>query len=464
MGGPINTKLDILVPAYCRRPAEWVMAWIFAEVLGLDAAYAEHAGDQFEIRFQGKVLALDCDFFRLNKPVWLRPDSLVAGPGGEWVRVGDTLDANLLSASIPVLWGRPGFVPTAQGNGQLHLDVVGSIFFMLSRYEEVIKGERDRHDRFPAEASLAVARGFLQRPVVDEYIEILWSAMLRLWPGLTRKPGAGKTWVTCDVDEPYERWIRSPWMLAQGVAGALVRRRSLSDALGRVRNAWFSRHGKYQFDPHWRFDWYMDRLEENGCKGAFYFIPTAGKTAYDCVYSLSEDRMQALLRSISDRGHEIGVHGSFKSFRDGALIARERQTLIDACHRAGAVAQVDGNRQHYLRWDARETADHLDKAGYSYDTSGGFPYDPGFRYGTARSFPMWSWISQRPLKLRQRPLIMMESAVIDSLGPGCTGQALEAMKTIKTAALRYGDFTLLWHNSRFTESGDSGLFTRILAA
>lgn len=174
--------------------------------------------------------------------------------------------------------------------------------------------------------------------------------------------------------------------------------------------------------------------------------------------------MQALLRSISDRGHEIGVHGSFHSFRDGALIARERQTLIDACHRAGAVADVGGNRQHYLRWDARETADHLDKAGYTYDTSGGFPYHPGFRCGTARSFPMWSWIGQRPLKLRQRPLILMENAVIDSLGLGYTEQALDAMKTIKKAALRYGDFTLLWHNSHFTEFGDAALFTQILSA
>lgn len=452
------------MPASCRRPAEWVLAWIFAEVLGLDAVCSEHAGDGFEIRFQGKVLAVAGDFFRLNMPVWLRADSLVVEAATDWLDVGDTLDANLLSASIPVLWGRPGFVRTERGDGHLYLDVFGSIFFMLSRYEEVIKAERDQYDRFPADASLAVGRDFLHRPIVDEYIEILWSAMLCLWPGLTRKPGAGKMWVTCDVDEPYERWIRNPWLLAQGVGGSLVRRRSLSGAVGRIRNAWHSRQGKYHLDPHWTFDWYMGRLEENGCQGAFYFIPTPGNTPYDCIYSLAEKRMQALLKSISDRGHEIGVHGSFKTFRDGALVARERRTLIDACDSAGAVADVRGNRQHYLRWDARETADHLDQAGFAYDTSGGFPYNPGFRYGTARSFPMWSWIKQQPLKLRQRPLIMMESAVINSLGLGYTDEALDAMKRIKKAALRYGDFTMLWHNSRFTEAGDSSLFTRILAA
>lgn len=460
----MDTHIEIRTPAACRTPAEWVLKWIFGEVFGLDAVYSGHAGDKVEIHFQGKALALECDFFRLNAPVWLRHKSLVAEPVKDWMNVRSTLDARLLSGSIPVLWGREGFVRTAHGSGHLYLDVVGSIFFMLSRYEEVVKAERDEYGRFPAEASLALQRGFLHRPIVDEYIEILWSAMVTLWPRLTRKQSIGKMRVTCDVDEPYERWIRSPWLLAQGIGGALLRKRSLSGAVARIRNAYFSRQGQYRYDPHWTFDWYMNRLEENDCKGAFYFIPTSGHTRYDCMYSLAEKRMQALLKSISDRGHEIGMHGSFKTFQDGALVARERKTLIDACRNAGAVAAVSGNRQHYLRWDAGQTADHLDNAGFEYDTSGGFPYHPGFRYGTARSFTMWSWIKQSPLKLRQRPLMLLESAVINSLNLGYTAEAFDAMKSIKNAALRYGDFTLIWHNSRFTEPLDPTLFSQILAA
>nr|WP_315398572.1 polysaccharide deacetylase family protein [uncultured Duganella sp.] len=460
----MDSVIEILMPASCRRPAEWVLKWIFDEVFGIDVACSVHTGDRFEICFRGRVLAIECDFFRMNRPLWLQPGSLAIDAAGDWRDVGATLDANLLARSLPVLWGRPGFVRDRHGNGHLYLDVIGSIFFMLSRYEEVVNTERDEYQRFPAGASLAVRRGFLRRPIVDEYIEVLWSAMASLWPGLTRKRAGGKMWITCDVDEPYERWIRSPWLLAQGVGGSLLRRRSLSGAAGRIRNAWCSRRGQYGFDPHWTFDWYMSRLEEHGSQGAFYFIPTPGRTPYDCVYSLGEQRMQALLKSISERGHEIGVHGSFETFHDAALIARERQALIDACRSAGAVADVRGNRQHYLRWDARETADHLERAGFGYDTSGGFPYHPGFRHGTARAFPMWSWIKQQPLKLRQRPLVMMESAVINSLGLGYTAEALELMKAVKKAALRYGDFTLLWHNSRFTEPGDRALFTQILAA
>jgi hypothetical protein len=287
--------------------------------------------------------------------------------------------------------------------------------------------------------------------------------------------------VSCDVDEPYERWIRNPWLLAQGVAGALARKRSLAGAARRVRNAWVSRRGDYRFDPHWTFPWYMDQLEAHGCTGAFYFIPTPGRTRYDCAYRLEEPRMQALLLELSVRGHEIGMHGSFATFQDAALVARERQRLIAACRSAGALDRVGGNRQHYLRWDAQQTADHLELAGFEYDTTGGFPYDPGFRYGTAREFPMWSWRTQAPLRLRQRPLTVMENAVMESAVMPAPGEApgqesgkesnkagreppLDALVRLKKTALRYGDFNLLWHNSRFTDPGDAALFRQILAA
>ena len=457
-------KINIFVPADYRGPAEWVLKWLFNEVLQLEVICLAYAGDRIEIRLQGKVLSIACDFFHSNKASWLQPGSLEMEPREDWNDVDRTLAADLTAKSIPVLWGHQGFLHTAQGNGQLHLDVIGSIFFMLSRYEEVVKASRDQNDRFPAAASLAVQRGFLYRPIVDEYIEILWSAMVKVWPQLTRPPAAGTMVVTCDVDEPYERWISSPWLLAQGLAGALLRRRSLGCASRRLKNAWCSRGGRFQFDPNWNFAWYMSTLESQGHRGIFYFIPTSGRTQFDCTYSLSERRMQELLKSLSDRGHQIGMHGSYLTYRDAALMERERRSLIDACRSAGADAAVSGNRQHYLRWDAGQTADHLEHAGFSYDSSGGYPDNPGFRYGTTRTFPMWSWIQQAPLKLRQRPLILMEGSVISYLKLGYSAEAYDLMRALKKAALKYGDFTMLWHNSSLSTPEDVNLFSQILAA
>lgn len=458
-------QLAVSIPAAWRQPAEWVLRWALGEVLQLQASYGEHAGEHIEIRFRGQLLTLACDFFLQHQASWLQPGAPAPDQGPDWTNLAATLGGVAIAGdAVPVLWGSPGLQRGPHGGAHLRLDVTGSIFFMLSRYEEITDGRRDQYDRYPAAASLAARRAFLYRPVVDEYIEILWTAMATLWPGLSRPQSSGCLRVSCDVDEPYERWIKTPWLLAQGMAGALLRRRSLAGAVKRGRNAWRSRRGDYRDDPNWNFDWYMDTLEAAGCRASFYFIPTPGRSNYDCMYTLAEPRMQQLLRAMSARGHEIGMHGSYRSYRDGALLARERQTLIAACRSAGADTAVAGNRQHYLRWDAGQTADHLEQAGFGYDSSGGYPDQPGFRYGTARSFPMWSWQKQAPLQLRQRPLILMEASVISYLGLGHSAAAFDLMKRLKHTALRYGDFSMLWHNSSLSAPADIKLFTELLAA
>ena len=86
---------------------------------------------------------------------------------------------------------------------------------------------------------------------------------------------------------------------------------------------------------------------------------------------------------------------------------------------------------------------------------------PGFRCGTCREYPMYDVVERRPLKLKQRPLIVMDCSVIDDrfLGLGYTDQALDLMLTLKRQALRYGgDFTLLWHNSHFNHPKDQEFY------
>ena len=55
-----------------------------------------------------------------------------------------------------------------------NIDIIASSFFMLTRYEEVVKNEKDQFGRFPASASVACKEGFLDRPIVNEYAEMLW--------------------------------------------------------------------------------------------------------------------------------------------------------------------------------------------------------------------------------------------------------------------------------------------------
>lgn len=53
------------------------------------------------------------------------------------------------------------------------IDIFASSFFMLTRWEEYANKKRDLHDRFAAIDSLAFKFEFLDRPVVNEYVEML---------------------------------------------------------------------------------------------------------------------------------------------------------------------------------------------------------------------------------------------------------------------------------------------------
>ena len=77
---------------------------------------------------------------------------------------------------LVVLEGVRG-VDIAERRIEVPLDIFGSAFFMLTRYEEMVITERDTHGRFPARASIAYREGLLERPIVDEYLELLWAAI-----------------------------------------------------------------------------------------------------------------------------------------------------------------------------------------------------------------------------------------------------------------------------------------------
>ena len=67
------------------------------------------------------------------------------------------------------------------------LDIFASSFFMLTRWEEYINKERDKHDRFPASESIAYRHNFLHRPIVNEYVDMLWNMIHYFDSTLSRK-------------------------------------------------------------------------------------------------------------------------------------------------------------------------------------------------------------------------------------------------------------------------------------
>jgi peptidoglycan/xylan/chitin deacetylase (PgdA/CDA1 family) len=201
------------------------------------------------------------------------------------------------------------------------------------------------------------------------------------------------------------------------------------------------RHGQMRAalprDPFDTFDLLMDESERRGLRATFFFL------ADSSIYSLDDPRIRKLLKRIHIRGHELGLHGGYETFRDPARLKAEFERLVTVCAEEGIRQHDWGGRQHFLRWENPTTWRAYEEAGLAYDATLGYSARPGFRAGTCREYPVFDLSSRRELRLRERPLVLMDTPTLDRIDDPET--AIRRLRD-ECEAVR-GDFTVLWHNN-----------------
>lgn len=342
-------------------------------------------------------------------------------------------------------------IETLAGDHIIHYDIPGLTCWMLARVEEIGRTDLDNHSRFPATSSHAYKHGYLDRPVVDEWLHVLGQVIQRQWPGLELKQHEFKMRVSHDVDQP-SLYAFKPWKtIARMMAGHLLKRHDIKAFLTAPYVKLATRSELHPADPCSTFDWLMDVSEANNLQSAFYFI-CGGDHANDADYQPEHFVIRNLMRRIHARGHEIGLHPSYETFQQPELIKQEADSLKRICAEEGIEQSQWGGRMHYLRWEQPTTMRAWADAGMTYDSTLGYADRSGFRCGTCHEYPAFDPVTQEQLSLRIRPLVVMECTVIDSvyLGLGVTGEAEKKMQQLKERCRQVkGCFGFLWHNSYF---------------
>ena len=229
---------------------------------------------------------------------------------------------------------------------------------------------------------------------------------------------------------------------------------------------WIKVKNNAKADPCYTFDTLMALSENHGITSAFYFITDHSAGSIDGFYSVAQPEILHLLKQIHSRGHEIGLHASYNTYRDPTQTVKEFEILKQTCQTIGIQQSTWGGRQHFLRWETPTTFCNLDTAGLDYDTSLSFADHVGFRCGICYEYPVYDIVTHKVLTLRERPLIAMECSVIDEcyMGLGTGEKAFEIFQQLKTACQRFnGDFTLLWHNSRLIDAAEKALYEALLS-
>lgn len=309
-------------------------------------------------------------------------------------------------------------------------DLVGSIFYWLSGWQEVHSPLRDRFGRFPYEGSMQARLGCVGLPVADLLLEALrqWltgASGLALQPHAPGPPLA----VSHDVDHLLTGWrqrVRHHLQARQWTQAA-------GTAIGRLL-----------FDPD-PFDnlAYVAGIvrEETDRPSTFYFLGAKGPhhLGPNADYDLGAPDIWRRAGELERLGCEIGLHGSFGSATDAEQLREELAKLPHF---------IAGVRFHYLCFDPLHTPDVLMSAGATHDATLGFAERAGFRHGTARPFWLYDFRHQRAYAVVSRPLHAMDVTFTNPQYQPTPASEIPAVigELARAARLTGGTLSLLWHN------------------
>ena len=442
---PYNWKSMFLIRTHKNFEEEkiFLFEFIFQEVLGLNFRIDfEAIITDYHVSYNGKSIIFK-DLFFSSVPVdYYNFSQFIPKDVSFIINKG---------RRVPVLFGTGNEEWTENGLLIMH-DIFASVFFMLTRWEEyTLRKHTDEFGRFDESLALSVREGFLDLPVVNEVIELLKYKIQVMWPEIIFRDRAQRVFITHDIDLPFQLSSRYR-MLRYGVS-QIFKHGNGHHGLKVLGNI-FAFPKLTIKDPLDHFDEFMDFSEKHGTKSIFY-VKLKGTDKLDFNSYIHNGLLTNLVVKIKDRGHKLAIHPSFNSFLDKDLLEREVKSLSKIVS-----APIKHSRQHFLRFDVPLTFKLLDDLEIEFDSSMYYSKNGAFRTGCCFEHPIFNFIERKKLRLRERPVSLMDSTMMFKYGKDQNAMLLKAKNILGHVKYHRGDIVILWHNHLF--NGYENLYKRIV--
>jgi len=330
------------------------------------------------------------------------------------------------------------------GAAVINVDVVAAAFYLLSGWQEYFSAARDRHGRFPYNASVQQQYGFVALPVVNYYFDVLKTAVEhvtgtalepRRWNGEAKFAG----FITHDIDT-----LNGGWGTA---ARNLLRRGRWGDVAKLIRAK-----TSHQPAPWDNLEDVQAETSRFGAPSTFFILgknqPAPNGTP-NADYEADTPAFRARLAQLAANGAEIASHGSYGTADDYVSLREERRQLPSL--------NPLGNRFHYLRWEPTRTPGVLAPAGVAYDSTLGFAEHFGFRNSYCLPFFPFDFARGQAHAFLEIPLNVMDVTLHhpNYLQLPAT-EILPAIQPMFAEIEKFGGVaTVLWHNEHFDPANET---------
>lgn len=358
-----------------------------------------------------------------------------------YVRSHDLLyDQGINDIDITILkWDDvPCFFPAGESSN-IPFDIFAASFYLISRYEEYLPHVRDVHERFPADESIAFKNGFLEQPLIDIWAYKFLEILKEKFPEYNFKNRDFKMISTIDVDLAYSYKNKGIVRTIGGFFKDIVQ--------FNIVNFWHRLLTILNFKKD-SFDTFSELLElkKTYKVETLFFFLVGDYTTFDKNISWGNRKFQSLIKSVGDYA-KIGLHPSYFSFKDMAMLKKEKKRLESIIN-----TPVVLSRQHFLRLSIPETYQHLIDLDIEADYTMGYAKKVGFRASTCTPFYFYDldFEIQTPLKIF--PFAFMEGTLKDYMGLDNDASLIKILELKENVKKVNGTFISLFHNESLSES------------
>lgn len=322
-------------------------------------------------------------------------------------------------------------------DGIVSFDILAACFYLASGYAYYQANQFDEHGRYDEKQLFTFRNQLHLYPWVHHYAEFLSNCFRQFSSEIFTNPPQPDYEITWDIDNP---WAFQHKSLIRQVGGGI--KDSLKADFRTFRFRWAVLTGQRK-DP---FDTYelMQALSPPHKTSLFFLLN--GVSQFDSAFGYDNSHYQALIQDFLDKGYSIGIHPSYHSYQNGALLEQEKSALENLIKK-----HVDSSRQHFLKVKLPETLQLLEKAGIRHDYSMCPIQDGGFLFGMAQPFQWFDLSVNEAKELNLHPTLVMDRCLqqYKELEPEAAKQYLEALKDRTFQA--GGKFLILLHNETLSD-------------
>jgi hypothetical protein len=347
---------------------------------------------------------------------------------------------------IPFLFSEGGSIYSFTADSCIvRKDVIAGGFYFLTCWHEYIFSQKGiTQSRVEYKQSLQYRWDFTETPVVDVYIRIILFALERVLPEYVRDVNWKKKFrfamgLSHDIDY-WNFWDSKSFIRVMEYNLHSLHTRPLA-ALFKLVGHYL--HKKLSYDHFKQLRKIKTKEEDLGVRSTWFLMGASDYEDERQNYIGDVKLREEIIDLLADQ--DLGLHGSPKSAFDPEILKRELGQLRELG------LKPRGFRTHYLHFDYQESFALLESHGIQFDSTLGYWENIGFRAGTSFPFYPFNIAENRPFRVLEIPLIVMDTSLNSPKAMNKNYfSARSSLKRLIRVASRYqSHLTVLWHNTTF---------------